>query len=166
MAPVSTLSPVISGTSTVGSVLTVSAGSWSGVPAPTLTYQWLRDAGVIAGQTAMTYTVVSGDVTKTITCRVTATNSAGSASANSNALVPESPVLSVPSGFGAVPFDVQIRTDGTTDFDPTDYRLVEGGPGVTKRPKTQARMSNCRRLSASITACRNTCGYLTARRPT
>lgn len=36
-----------------------------------------------------------------------------------------------PSGFGSVPFGATIYSNGTTNFDPTDYRLVEGGPGVT-----------------------------------
>lgn len=41
-----------------------------------------------------------------------------------------SPIV-VPAGFGSIPFSVTIYTDGTTDFDPTAYRLVEGASGVT-----------------------------------
>ena len=43
-------------------------------------------------------------------------------------------LVAIPDGYGAVPFGVSIYKSGSvysTDFDPTDYRLVEGGPGVT-----------------------------------
>jgi hypothetical protein len=36
-----------------------------------------------------------------------------------------------PTGFGSVPFGVTVSSDGTTDFDPTAYRLTEGDSGVT-----------------------------------
>lgn len=84
-APVSVVPPVISGNTVEGSVLTVTSnGVWTGYPPPTYTYQW-QNAGVdILGETASTYTTVAGDVGDAIRCVVTATNSQGSASANSN----------------------------------------------------------------------------------
>ena len=39
-APSNTALPSISGTTSVGSTLTGSAGTWSGTPAPTFAYQW------------------------------------------------------------------------------------------------------------------------------
>ena len=40
MAPANTAVPTISGTATVGATLSATAGSWTGYPAPTYTYQW------------------------------------------------------------------------------------------------------------------------------
>lgn len=75
--------PVITGTLTNGSTLTVTAGTWQGLPAPTLTRAWLRDNVVIAGATALTYVLVAGDVGKKISVRETATNTAGVATVDS-----------------------------------------------------------------------------------
>jgi hypothetical protein len=75
--PVNTLPPVITGNPVVGQVLTMSDGTWDGAGI-TFVYAWLRDMVVIGGAVAKTYTLVAGDLGKTITGRVTATNSAGS----------------------------------------------------------------------------------------
>ena len=66
--------PVVTGTATLGQVLTCSDGYWT-PPNVTLTRQWIRDAGtVIAGAVNPTYTIVAADQTHTVKCRVTATN--------------------------------------------------------------------------------------------
>lgn len=75
VAPVNTVAPVITGTATVGQTLTVNTGTWTGQPAPTFTYAWLVGGVVQAGQTANTFTAVQGS----ITARVTATNTGGTA---------------------------------------------------------------------------------------
>lgn len=85
-APVNTVAPVISGTSSVGSVLTAVSGTWTGTPTPTLAGQWFRGASAISGATSSTYTIVSGDVGAVIKYRQTATNVAGSSSADSNGI--------------------------------------------------------------------------------
>lgn len=84
IAPANTASPVVSGSVIAGSVLSTTDGTWTGTPSPTFTYQWKSDGANITGQTSSTYTTVSGDSTHTIACAVTATNAAGSASANSS----------------------------------------------------------------------------------
>lgn len=81
--------PAITGTALDGQTLTVTPGQWTGEPEPTLTYQWFRDNGVddpdpIAGATATTYEVDAADHNHTIFVRETATNSFGSAFADSN----------------------------------------------------------------------------------
>jgi hypothetical protein len=78
-------SATISGTAVVGQTLTASASGVTGIPTPTLSYQWLRGATNI-GTNADTYTLVQADAgnTSNITCVVTATNAAGSANATSN----------------------------------------------------------------------------------
>lgn len=82
-APVITGVPTISGTATVGNVLTASPASVTGTPSPTRTWQWRRDGVDIGGATASTYTLVAADYGVTITVRQTETNVAGTANATS-----------------------------------------------------------------------------------
>lgn len=85
-APVFTANPAATGTASAGSTVSVNNGSVTGFPAPTFTYQWRCNGTAISGATSSTYTVgsfTSGDL---IDCLVTATNSQGSASADSNDL--------------------------------------------------------------------------------
>lgn len=85
---VNSVAPVVSGTTTVGSVLTVTNGTWTGIPTPVFTRQWQRNGVNIAGATAATYTLVSGDLGVTIRAVVTATNARGAVPANSNGVGP------------------------------------------------------------------------------
>jgi len=80
-APVNGILPSIAGIAEQDEILTAVPGIWA--PFATFTYQWKRDGTNIAGATAQTYTLVAGDVGKAITVAVTATNTAGSASATS-----------------------------------------------------------------------------------
>lgn len=84
-APTNSVAPVISGTTTVGQTLSTTNGTWANSPT-SYTYQWKRDGSNISSATASTYVVVGADSGASITCAVTATNAAGSASATSNAL--------------------------------------------------------------------------------
>jgi hypothetical protein len=106
-APANTVAPVISGSTPYGSTLSCTTGTWTGSPAPTFTYQW-KNAGVdIGGATANTYQTVLGDVGDAITCTVTATNTAGSASAGSNTITPTDPaataLAAVVAGYASAP---------------------------------------------------------------
>lgn len=84
--PVNTSSPVVSGATAIGSTLAASPGGWSGSPSPSFAYQWRRNGVDIAGATGSTYVTQPGDASASISCRVTGTNIAGSASAVSNAI--------------------------------------------------------------------------------
>ncbi|WP_125099922.1 hypothetical protein [Leucobacter chromiireducens] len=65
-----TPTPKISGTSKVGSKLTVSAGAWK--PAKvSLSYQWLRGGRAISGATKSSYTLTKADGGAKISVRVT-----------------------------------------------------------------------------------------------
>lgn len=55
----------------VGAVLTTNNGSWDET-ADSYTYRWLANGTAISGQTADTYTIVSGNAGQTITSEVTA----------------------------------------------------------------------------------------------
>lgn len=71
--PYAISAPSISGTATLGQVLTCNDGAW--INGPTITRQWIRDANtVIAGATGSTYTLIAADQTHTVKCRITATN--------------------------------------------------------------------------------------------
>lgn len=85
--PSNTVAPVISGSTTVGSVLTTTDGTWTGTAPITYTYQWNRSGVAIAGATNNTYTTVNADIGENITCTVTATNAFGSDTATSNTIV-------------------------------------------------------------------------------
>ncbi len=96
-APKNTALPVVSGTPAVGHTLSCSAGSWSGAPAPTFTYQWLLGGTPISGATGTAYQVVSADEGHSLSCEVTAKNSVKSVSALSAAVaVPVTPPLPPP----------------------------------------------------------------------
>jgi hypothetical protein len=90
-APVNTAVPTVSGSATQGSTLTSTTGSWTGNPAPTYAYQWLRcdssgaSCVTISGATNSSYTLLAADVGSTIRCRVTGTNAQGSVQAQSAA---------------------------------------------------------------------------------
>ena len=106
-APVNSVAPVVSGTATFGQTLSCTTGTWTGVPTPTYTYQWQRVTTPISGATSSTYVLVQADVGSTIRCVVTATNSVGSASANSNstatvaATVPGAPTIGTATATGS-----------------------------------------------------------------
>ena len=84
--PEDTAAPEVTGTPAVGEPLRCSEGSWTGSPAPTVSYQWLRDSSVIAGATSSTYFVTEADRGHSLSCEVTAINEEGVASKEGNAL--------------------------------------------------------------------------------
>lgn len=82
---VNTATPTLSSTHPfTGLVMTCSPGTWSYHPT-SYSYQWKRGGVAISGATNASYTVVSGDVGSTISCAVTATNTAGTSGAVSTA---------------------------------------------------------------------------------
>lgn len=80
--PVNSIAPAVTGTATSGQTLTCSTGTWS--KSPTYAYQWLRAGVPIAGATASTRLLAAPDVGSKMSCRVTATKNAISASKVSN----------------------------------------------------------------------------------
>ena len=72
--PKASVAPAITGTTTVGSVLTCDGGTWIG--SVTVTFRWIS-GNVDTGIATPTYTILAGDVGKTISCRVIAAAASG-----------------------------------------------------------------------------------------
>ena len=85
--PVNTSVPTVAGVATEGATLSAQPGSWTGTPAISYANAWQRcdaagaNCAAIAGATATTYTTTAADTGRRIRVAVTATNSAGSATA-------------------------------------------------------------------------------------
>jgi hypothetical protein len=90
--PADSSPPTVSGTATAGKTLSCSTGTWSGTPTGYM-HQWSRDGTPLVGANSATYKVVPLDQGTTLTCTVTATNSAGSASATSKGVAVRVPVV-------------------------------------------------------------------------
>lgn len=115
-APANVLPPGISGTARRGWLLTASNGSWTQAPT-SYSLQWLRcdeagdDCVDIDGATDGVYTSSEEDVDTTIRLRVTATNSLGSATAQSaptdviEALTEVAPPIPSPDPQAGLPYD-------------------------------------------------------------
>ncbi|HEY5198209.1 MAG TPA: hypothetical protein VIJ51_14400 [Solirubrobacteraceae bacterium] len=83
--PANTTPPAVTGTATVGRSVGCSS-VWTGTPPLSFAYQWLRDGVAIPGATGSNYAIVAADAGKHLSCRVTASNAAGSATATSAAV--------------------------------------------------------------------------------
>ena len=138
--PQNTALPVISGEATVGHTLSASSGSWTGASGA-FSYQWRRgNSGGnnwtdIAGAHGQTYTLVSADAGGTVRVVVTASNPAGSASAESTALsiasVTPSDLIDLGGGMKSVPVGSLIaRPDrlliSQIEFSPQPFGIRNG----------------------------------------
>ena len=134
-APANTSPPVITGATVVGQVLTASTGLWSGAPT-SYGYKWqdCTTSGTacasIAHATASSYTLAAADGGHTVSAVVTATNSGGTASANSavSATVTQAPPASAPANSvlpsisgSAVEGKTLTASTGTWSESPTSF---------------------------------------------
>jgi hypothetical protein len=137
-APVDVTAPTISPAPVVGTTVTANVGSWSASPSPTYTYQWSRCLGssctAIAGATAATYTVQTADIGYSLQVALTATNSAGIASATSaqSAAVP-TPTFTI----SATPTSATI-THGSTQWFTVTVHPLYGFTGSVSFTQTGA----------------------------
>ena len=135
-APVNTVAPVVSGTATVGQILSTTDGTWTG--SPSITYQWQRAGSNISLATNNTYTLVNADAGNAIRCVVTATNIGGSNSANSNdtanvsAIAPGAPTIGTATTTGlttaTVAFTAPASNGGSTIL---SYTSTSSPSGIT-----------------------------------
>lgn len=145
--PSNTTSPVPYGLSAVGSVLSVFTGVWSEYPSSTKTYNWQYSSdngstwnNYSPASTGATYTIVSGDLGNLIRCQVTATNSDGNATANSESFSvpapttqrPNNTVAPVVSGTPSIGQTLST-TNGTWANTPTSYayQWLRGGSTIS-----------------------------------
>lgn len=147
LAPSNTGAPQITGSQPVPNTLTLtSPGSWNGYPPPTYTRQWYNGAGPISGATGTTYLTQLVDATNPpVKCKVTATNTSGSATADSNSITPTSaPVntgglgLPVISGSTSIPNTLSCTT-GTWNGSATityTYQWYRNATSVTAATAT------------------------------
>ena len=131
--PVNTVAPAVTGTASVYSTLTASSGTWTGYPAPTLAYQWLRctaagaaantlpsGCATITGANQATYATDAADDQKYLRVQVTATNSLGSVitySAATAKIAAFNTVAPVATGTASV-YSTLTASSGTWTGDP------------------------------------------------
>lgn len=108
VAPVDSTAPIISGTTQKGQTLSVTTGAWLNSPT-SFSYQWLQGTSAISGANGASYVVSTGDIGLNISCAVTASNSAGSATVSAALVGPvtdlapvntAAPVVSGPTTVG------------------------------------------------------------------
>lgn len=130
--PANITPPVISGSTTIGSVLTCDPGTWTG--SPSFEYIWTRNETTIGGATASTYTIQAIDAGTTLECEVKANNAVGSGQQGSNEIAvpasgaPVNTVAPVVSGNPTVAWRLNCDT-GTWSGNPTSYayQWMSGG---------------------------------------
>lgn len=136
-------SATITGTAKVGQVLTANANGLTGSPTPSLSYQWKAN-GTNIGTNAPTYTIVSGDLTKTITVVITANNGIGNAatatSAATAAVSAADAPTPIPAGQYRVTWDANGGTGGTSTT--KAIGLSHTAPVVTRPGYTFSRWRN------------------------
>jgi hypothetical protein len=100
--PVNTAAPAVTAPNgtIVGQTLTTTNGTWTGTPTPTYARQWRRSGAIIPAATGLTHVLVAADSGLMMTCDVTALNSAGQATASSNAVGPVTDTADEPEGGG------------------------------------------------------------------
>jgi hypothetical protein len=114
--PANTAPPAIAGTLRDGGALTGAPGTWSGDTPMTFGYRWKRCAATcvdIAGATGQSYTLTAADVGQKVLLTVTATNSAGAATASSaqtGTVTGNPPVNISPPTITGIPEDGQTLT--------------------------------------------------------
>lgn len=137
---VNTALPAITGAAQVGQTLTASTGSWANAPT-SFTYQWKGNGTNISGAIASSYVPVTGDIGKTVTVSVTATNAMGSStpatSAATSAVIAASGGIPVNSVAPAITGTAQVGStltagNGTWTNTPTNftYQWNRGGVNI------------------------------------
>ena len=165
--PVNLTAPVLSGTPSVGSTVTVTNGTWTGSPT-SFAYEWWRCLPIgggacapskIAGAASNTYVLTAAELTGTVYVKVTATNGSGSDFSVSNSVgqvtvaKPVNVTAPVLSGTPAVGSTVSV-TNGTWTGSPTSFayewwRCIPRGGGGCAPSKIAGAVSNTYVLTAA-----------------
>jgi hypothetical protein len=132
VAPVSMAPPVVFGTPKEGGTLTAVPGSWSGSPAPTFSFGWLRCdhwSGFclpIAGADGPNYVLRAEDGGRELRAVVTASNRAGTATATSppTSVVAPAGLLQLLDGRESVPATSVVAPDRLR-LDRVRFRFID-----------------------------------------
>ena len=159
-----TLPTVSDATPDVGQTLTATAGAWTPSDG-TYAYQWLAGGTPVVGATTSSYTVLSGDVGKTLAVRVTASKAgftSVSATSAATAAVPAPPRMTntaLPTISDTTPAVAQSLTATAGTWTPSDgtyaYQwLLDGTPvaGATTAAYTVGAGDLGKVLSVRVTA--------------
>lgn len=132
--PAFTVAPVVSGASTAGAAASVTSGTWTGTPPPTLAYTWYVCPAAVpaSGPSTLSTCATAGSTTNSITwtaaqvgkfgaVRVVATNTAGSTTT----------WASLPTAIAAAPVSTPTATATPT---PTVTPTVTPTPSATPTP--------------------------------
>jgi hypothetical protein len=131
MPPQSTAPPDVTGSDATGQVLQSSTGSWTGTAPMSYAYQWQRcdssgsGCANVSGATSSTYALTSADSGSTMRVHVSASNSAGSAAATSQATAP------VASGGQSLSFSGTLNKNTTSLFFPVSIGAGEADATLT-----------------------------------
>ena len=125
--------PTLAGRPVVGQTLTCVSGGFINTPT-SYTYEWQRNGKVITGATAASYTLTDADLGRTIACRISATNKAGTGDATSETLyvsagpaapTPETP-FSAPKATTVAPTTTATPATPTTTTTTTTTAKTSG----------------------------------------
>jgi hypothetical protein len=151
--PPNTSPPTISGTTTVGSTLTASPGTWTGTSI-TFAYQWLRcdtagaNCSPITNATTTTYVLANEDVGHTLRVAVTATDATGprtvtSAQTATVTTAPAPPATGCPANKSAGPIHV-------SEVSPPAHLVIDG---QSSRPSVIGKDTQTVVLRFHVSAC-------------
>ena len=157
----------ISGTAKVGKKLTAKAGTWK--PAPTLSYQWLRDGKNIKGATRATHALTTSDAGHKISVRVTAkktgyvTLSKTSAAKTIPKLVLSKTRIPTISGKAKVGQTLKAKTGSWSPTATFKYQWLRDGKTIGKATTSTYKLTRSdqgRKISVKITGSKK--GYVSA----
>jgi hypothetical protein len=126
-APTNASPPAITGTATPGDTLTASSGSWNGDTPITFGFQWRlcnssgNGCSDIAGANGQTHNVGTVENNSTLRVLVTATNAAGTATAESDASAVVAPVGASPQAAAQGTVTGTLQVGKTLTVDPGNW---------------------------------------------
>ena len=156
--PVCTRPPALAGApegkGVIGTPLTLDPGAWEGVPAPELAIAWLLDGAAVEGAAGTSYTPVAADDGKRLSARVTATNAAGEASAETaaRAIVHAAPTVVAPlADLGLFVGDAPAVVEAAAAFAGNALVFAVEGGGATVDAKGRVSVPATAAGSATVT---------------